>query len=117
MLNLLSNAVKSTREGGRVYVSSIRKNGALVFTIKDTGIGIAADDISKAMASFGQVESKVSRKYQGTGRGLPLAKHLVELHGGTLTIESEVNVGTIVTVILPGQRIVAQTSGVALAIV
>jgi signal transduction histidine kinase len=113
LLNLLSNAVKFTPEGGQVYVSSLRKNGQLALTIEDTGIGIRADDIPKAMASFGQVDSKVSRNYDGTGLGLTLAKHLVELHGGTLTLESEVNVGTIVTVMLPGQRILAQATRAA----
>ena len=58
------------------------------------------------MTSFGQVESKVSRKYEGSGLGLPLAKHLVELHGGTLTVESQVGVGTTFTILLPSNRIV-----------
>jgi signal transduction histidine kinase len=106
LINLLSNAVKFTPEGGKVRVSSFLKNGGLAIEVSDTGIGIAAEDIPKVMASFGQIESKISRKHEGSGLGLPLAKHLVELHGGTLTIESQVNVGTTVTVMLPANRIV-----------
>jgi len=82
------------------------KDGSLAIEVNDTGIGIAAEDIPKVMTSFGQVESKISRKYEGSGLGLPLAKHLVELHGGTLAIESQVDVGTTVTVMLPSDRIV-----------
>ena len=109
LLNLLSNAVKFTLDGGEVRVSSFLKNGGLVITVSDTGIGIAAGDIPKVMTSFGQVDSKVSRKYEGSGLGLPLAKHLVELHGGTLTLESQVDVGTTVTIILPSSRIVEKS--------
>ena len=106
LINLLSNAVKFTPEGGKISVSSFLKNDGLAIEVRDTGIGIAAEDMSKVMTSFGQVESKISRKYEGSGLGLPLAKHLVELHGGTLTIESQVDVGTTVTVMLPSNRVV-----------
>jgi len=113
LINLLSNAVKFTPDGGQVRVSSFLKNGSLAIEVRDTGIGIAAADIPKVMISFGQVDSKVSRKYEGSGLGLPLAKHLVELHGGSLTIESQVDVGTTVTVLLPSNRIVRQKPQVA----
>ena len=106
LINLLSNAVKFTPEGGQVRVSSFLKDGGLAIAVSDTGIGMSAEDIPKAMTSFGQVESRISRKYEGSGLGLPLAKHLVELHGGTLTIESQVDVGTTVTVMLPSNRII-----------
>jgi signal transduction histidine kinase len=106
LINLLSNAVKFTPEGGQVRVSSFLKNGELAIEIRDTGIGIAAEDIPKVMSSFGQVESKISRKHEGSGLGLPLAKQLVELHGGTLTIESQEDVGTTVTIMLPANRII-----------
>ena len=66
------------------------------------------DHIAKAIEPFRQIDSKLSRKYEGTGLGLPLAKHLVELHGGMLIIESKVNVGTTVTATLPLERIVDQ---------
>jgi signal transduction histidine kinase len=110
VINLLSNAVKFTPDGGEVSVSTFRNNGDLVLTITDTGIGMSPEEIPHAMASFGQVDSKISRKHEGTGLGLPLAKHLVELHGGILTLESEVNVGTTVTFTLPPHRIVATMS-------
>ena len=106
LINLLSNAVKFTPDGGKIRVASFRKGGGLAIAVSDTGIGIAAEDMSKVMKTFGQVESKISRKHEGTGLGLPLAKHLVELHGGTLTIDSKVDVGTTVTVMLPSNRIV-----------
>ena len=105
LINLLSNAVKFTPEGGKIRLSSFLKEGGLAIEVRDSGIGIAPEDMSKVMTSFGQVESKISRKHEGTGLGLPLAKHLVELHGGTMTLESQVNVGTTVTVVLPADRI------------
>jgi signal transduction histidine kinase len=107
LINLLSNAVKFTPEGGHVWVSSAQENGGLVIAISDTGIGIAPEDIPKTLAPFRQVDSTVRRKQEGTGLGLPLAKQLVELHGGTLAIDSKVNVGTTVTFVLPAERIVA----------
>jgi signal transduction histidine kinase len=105
LLNLLSNAVKFTRDG-EVRVSSFVRNGDFAIAVSDTGIGIAAEDIPKAMRSFGQVESKISREYAGTGLGLPLAKHLTQMHGGTLTLDSRAGVGTTVTLTFPGDRIV-----------
>ena len=107
LINLLSNAVKFTPEGGKVRVSSFRTNVGLAIAVSDTGIGMASEEIPKALEEFGQIDSKISRQYAGTGLGLPLAKHLIELHGGTLTIKSEVNIGTTVTIVLPHERIVA----------
>ena len=78
-----------------------------VFQIVDTGIGIAPEDIPKALSRFGQVDGDLNRQYEGTGLGLPLTKALVELHGGVLDLQSEVGVGTTVTVRLPAERIVA----------
>jgi len=109
LINLLSNAVKFTPEGGKVRVSSFRTNVGLAIAVSDTGIGMASEEIPKALEEFGQIDSKISRQYAGTGLGLPLAKHLIELHGGTLTIKSEVNVGTTVTIVLPRERIVARS--------
>ncbi len=108
LINILANAVKFTPQGGQVRLARFVRDGELVITISDTGIGMAPEDIPKALELFGQVDSKISRKYAGTGLGLPLAKHLVELHGGTLTIESELNVGTTVTIILPSSRVGAR---------
>ncbi len=111
LLNLLSNAVKFTQAGGRVTVEAAIDQRGFVMRVIDTGIGIAQEDIPKALEPFGQVDSKLSRKYEGTGLGLPLSKGLVELHGGRLELASEVGVGTTVTIILPSERIVQRDSG------
>jgi signal transduction histidine kinase len=105
LLNLVSNSIKFTPEGGEIKISAAINDGELVLTIADTGIGMSADDIPKALMRFGQIDSRLSRKYDGTGLGLPLSKRLVELHGGTLEIESIVGTGTIVTVRFPSERV------------
>ncbi|MFQ5775085.1 MAG: ATP-binding protein [Kiloniellaceae bacterium] len=106
LINLLSNAVKFTPEGGKVQVSAqVEPRGGLALIVRDTGIGIAEKDIAAALAPFGQVESALSRKYAGTGLGLPLIKCLAELHGGSLHLHSREGEGTTVTVRLPGERI------------
>jgi len=86
------------------FTIAVDANGDLLFRIEDTGIGIPADKIELALAPFGQVDSRLSRKYDGVGLGLPLTKILVELHGGRLEIDSEVEAGTVVTVRIPGGR-------------
>ncbi len=111
LINLLSNAVKFTPEGGSVSVKSARRNGGLAMSVIDTGIGMAAEDIPKALAPFGQIERKVRRKQEGTGLGLPLAKQFVELHGGTFAIDSKLNSGTTVTFLLPPSRMIASPAG------
>ena len=106
LLNLLSNAVKFTDPGGRVLVySSINQDGGMVLHVEDTGIGIAEADIAKAMAPFGQVDSSLSRKYEGTGLGLPLTRHLVDLHEGELTLASNMGQGTHVSIHFPRLRV------------
>jgi signal transduction histidine kinase len=72
--------------------------------VKDTGIGIDSKDFDKIFRPFGQVDSSLTRKFEGTGLGLPLTKGLVELHGGTIMLESEVGRGTCVTISLPKRR-------------
>jgi two-component system cell cycle sensor histidine kinase PleC len=103
LLNLLSNAVKFTPAGGEVrchaWVDVV--TGGITIEVRDTGIGIAPKDISRVMTPFGQVDSALSRKYEGTGLGLPLSKKFVESMGGTFTIESELKKGTSVTVNIP----------------
>lgn len=103
MLNLLSNAVKFTPHGGEVRITAWQNvmDDSIAIEVKDTGIGIAPKDISRAMSPFGQVDSKLSRKYEGTGLGLPLTKKFVEIMGGTFRIESELNVGTTITITVP----------------
>ena len=110
LLNLLSNAVKFTPEGGLVRLAAFRRDGGLAIAVSDNGIGIDPGDFEKALAPFGQVDSTLSRKYQGTGLGLPLAKRLIEMHGGTLSLESKVNVGTTVTIFLPPERIIEESA-------
>ncbi len=108
LLNLLSNAVKFTDPGGRVLVySSINQEAGLVLHVEDTGIGIAEADIAKAMAPFGQVDSSLSRKYEGTGLGLPLTRHLVDLHEGDLTLRSNMGQGTHVSISFPRHRVLS----------
>lgn len=106
LLNLISNSIKFTPDGGEIKVSAAVDDGDLVLSVTDTGIGMAAEDIPTALMRFGQIDSKLSRKYDGTGLGLPLSKRLVELHGGTLTIESVLGSGTKVTIRFPRERIV-----------
>lgn len=103
LLNLLSNAVKFTPEEGEVKVTAWQNvmDDSIAIEVKDSGIGIAPKDISRAMSPFGQVDSALSRKYEGTGLGLPLTKKFVEIMGGTFRIESEVNVGTTITITIP----------------
>jgi two-component system cell cycle sensor histidine kinase PleC len=100
LLNLLSNSVKFTPENGSVTlgleVDELKKLVAI--KVVDTGIGMSEKDIPKAMASFGQVDNKLSRKYEGTGLGLPLTKKLVELMNGKFEITSTIGIGTTVTI-------------------
>ncbi|NDE90725.1 MAG: PAS domain-containing sensor histidine kinase [Alphaproteobacteria bacterium] len=106
IVNLLTNAIKFTPEGGSITIDGkVNQGGNMQIIIEDTGIGIAQEHIDVVLAPFGQIESALSRKHQGTGLGLPLTKALVELHNGTLNITSEVGVGTIVTITLPAERI------------
>ncbi len=106
VLNLLSNAVKFTPEGGNVETSArVTAGGQLELVVADTGIGIAPEDMETAISAFGQVESTLSRKYEGTGLGLPLVKALVALHGGEFELTSEVAVGTRAIVTLPSSRV------------
>jgi len=105
LLNLVSNAVKFTPNGGHVAVSaSLALSGEVVVTVADSGIGMAAEDIPRALQPFGQIDNSLARPHGGTGLGLPLALRLVELHGGTLTIDSAPGKGTTVTVVLPAER-------------
>src|SRR5690606_33349542 len=107
LLNLLSNAIKFTPAGGSVELSvRLTADGGVNFVVRDSGIGIAPEEIERAMAPFSQVETGLARRYDGTGLGLPLSKALVEMHDGQLTLESEPGVGTVVTVHLPKDRVV-----------
>jgi two-component system cell cycle sensor histidine kinase PleC len=105
LLNLLTNAVKFTPAGGSVTARiGVQADGAPAVTIADTGIGISAGEIDHILQPFGQAHDHRAHPHQGAGLGLPLAKALVELHGGRLTIESQIDVGTSVEVALPAVR-------------
>lgn len=106
LLNLVSNAIKFTPPDGAVTISAaINTTGDMEIVVNDTGIGIEAKDIAAALAPFGQVESNLSRRYEGTGLGLPLTQALVERHDGKLVLDSEPGRGTRVTARFPSKRI------------
>lgn len=109
LINLLSNAVKFTPEGGRVQLSvrSHPEQETIEFAIADTGIGIAPEQLGKLFQPFVQLDSSLSRRYTGTGLGLALVRRLVELHGGSIAVESAVGQGSCFKVILPQLRQVA----------
>jgi two-component system cell cycle sensor histidine kinase PleC len=101
MLNLLSNAVKFTPDGGAVSVRARRRGAKVSIAIKDNGIGIPRQALHKLGRPFEQVESQLTKRHQGSGLGLAIAKSLVELHGGTMRIRSQLGRGTMVVVRLP----------------
>lgn len=110
LINLLSNAIKFSLGEGKVSI--IARWGpakGFVFEIADMGIGIAQKDIPAILIPFKQVDSDLNRKFEGTGLGLPLSKSLVEMHGGSLELQSELGVGTTVTVRFPAARVVARS--------
>jgi len=108
LLNLVSNAVKFSHPGGMVTIAiGQAQDKSLAITVRDWGIGIAHKDVARILRPFEQVETSHARNNGGTGLGLPLSVKLTELHGGTLTIESEPGVGTAVTITLPHRRLVA----------
>ena len=105
LINLLTNAVKFTPNGGEVTVlATLDRLGALRLSVRDTGAGIAAEDIPKVLESFGQADNSRAGVSEGTGLGLPLVKSMIEMHGGTLEIESEIDAGTTVTICFPSDR-------------
>lgn len=100
--NLLSNAIKFTAKGGTITLAAeIQPDASLKITLTDTGIGMSKEDLVTALQAFGQAGSHLVRSQQGTGLGLPLVKAFVELLGGEIHIQSEVKVGTVVTLIFP----------------
>jgi signal transduction histidine kinase len=101
MLNLLSNAVKFTPRGGAVEVVARRTDGTVEIAVSDTGPGIAPEDQEAIFEAFRQVGTDVTRKREGTGLGLALTRRFVELHGGTIRVESAVGRGSTFTVRLP----------------
>ena len=105
LINLLGNAVKHTPKDGTVVVEvRVEQDGCVAFVVADTGSGIPASSLDQVMEPFGRAEGGASHRKKGTGLGLPLARKMAELHGGTLTLESEFGIGTRVTVHLPAAR-------------
>jgi two-component system cell cycle sensor histidine kinase PleC len=100
--NLVSNAVKFTPRGGEITVEAVQQgNGGVIVAVRDTGIGMTANEIRVALEPFGQVDAARARWREGAGLGLPIAKALVELHGGELSLASLKDKGTVVSVMLP----------------
>jgi signal transduction histidine kinase len=104
LLNVVSNGLKFTPANGRVTIEVTGDDARIRFAVSDTGIGIAPADVPIALAPFGQVDAALNRRYQGAGLGLPLAKGLAELLGGSLEIAGRPGDGTTVTVTLPARR-------------
>lgn len=108
LVNIISNAIKFTRAGGAVALSIHHDDASgFIFRIRDNGIGMSPGEVEKALLKFGQIDSDLNRKYDGTGLGLPLSKALTELHGGVLEIDSVKGQGTTVTIHLPASRIIS----------
>lgn len=101
MYNLLSNAIKFTDPGGRVWVRARRAGDALAVDVGDTGVGIPPEDHERIFSEFYQLERSPSRRVEGTGLGLSLTRRLVELHGGTISVESEPGRGSVFRFHLP----------------
>ena len=106
ILNLLSNSVKFTEPKGSILISSTMDGrGELVISIKDTGIGIPPEHLERVLSPFEQVADHLTKENEGTGLGLPIAGALIELHGGNLTLSSDLGIGTTVALRLPSERI------------
>lgn len=107
LLNLLTNAIKFTPAGGSVAVAArLDAAGRLLLTVRDTGVGIAPEDRTAVMEAFRQASHALDRNTEGTGLGLPLTKRLIEMHGGTLSLDSEVGAGTTVTAHFPAECVI-----------
>ncbi|MEH6495110.1 MAG: ATP-binding protein [Pseudomonas marincola] len=106
-LNLLSNAIKFTPKGGQVAINcDLKADGSLRVTFEDSGIGIDQANIEKVFVPFAQIESALSRSYEGTGLGLPLTKNIMELHSGRIKLKSVLGLGTTAIVEFPANRVV-----------
>ena len=104
-INLLSNAVKFTPPGGRIVVSAdTLATNEIAISVSDSGIGMKPEDVPLALAPFQQLDGELNRRYEGTGLGLPLVQRLVDLHGGSLTIDTAPGVGTTINIRLPAER-------------
>ena len=113
-LNLLSNAIKFTPQGGEVWLKvGWTDSGGQYMTVKDTGSGIPEEEIPIVLASFGQGSNAIKSAEQGTGLGLPIAKSLIDLHGGTFSLKSKLREGTEVIVTFPPERVMTALAPIA----
>jgi two-component system cell cycle sensor histidine kinase PleC len=105
LLNLLSNAIKFTPPSGTIAIAArLVADGGVCISVRDSGIGIAKEDIPKALAVYSQVRNSHVREHKGTGLGLPIVNAMMELHGGMLQLESEPGQGTCVSLLFPPER-------------
>jgi len=102
--NILDNAIKFTLAGGRVTVSAATTEDRLIVRVQDDGCGMRAEDIGMVTRPFHRLRHAFDGQYQGAGLGLPYANAIVKLHGGSLSIESEMGIGTTVEITLPLYR-------------
>jgi two-component system, cell cycle sensor histidine kinase DivJ len=110
VLNLVSNAIKFTERGGSVTVSAGVEAARLIIRVADTGVGITAEDLKRIGDPFFQAGKTYQRRHEGTGLGLSIVKSLVALHGGEMSVQSKIDEGTTVTVMLPLTPPAAQPS-------
>jgi two-component system, cell cycle sensor histidine kinase PleC len=108
VLNLLSNSIKFTPQSGEIWLKvGWTASGGQYLSVKDTGSGIAEDEIPIVLASFGQGSNSIKSAEQGAGLGLPIAKSLIDMHGGTFTLKSKLRIGTEVIVTFPPERVMS----------
>jgi two-component system cell cycle sensor histidine kinase PleC len=113
-LNLLGNAIKFTPQGGEIWLKvGWTASGGQYLSVKDTGPGIPDEEIPIVLASFGQGSNSIKSAEQGAGLGLPIAKSLVDLHGGTFALKSKLRIGTEVVVTFPPERVMAALAPLA----
>jgi signal transduction histidine kinase len=106
MINLVGNAIKFTPAGGCVEIAgAVPSGGGYVVTVQDSGIGMTEEEVAQAMTPFGQIANKMTATHTGTGLGLPLAKAMLELHGGQLSVASRPGHGTCITLKFPAERV------------
>jgi two-component system, cell cycle sensor histidine kinase PleC len=113
-LNLLSNAIKFTPQGGEIWLKvGWTASGGQYLSVKDTGPGIPEEEIPIVLASFGQGSNSIKSAEQGAGLGLPIAKNLIDLHGGTFSLKSKLRIGTEVIVTFPPERVMSALPPIA----
>jgi two-component system cell cycle sensor histidine kinase PleC len=106
LINVVSNAIKFTPSHGRIVIDVETSPQTIDIKVDDTGIGIKPEDIPKVFEPYTQIDSAVAQRHKGTGLGMPLTRGLLQLHGGTVLLESQVGIGTTVTLRLPADRLV-----------